>query len=57
MKTICDQDRSIVRFAASIGRQSLARGLELNSTVAKAGGLIVLNHKLALAFGRIDMPS
>jgi hypothetical protein len=56
MKTIYDQDRSIARFAASSG-QSLARGLEPNSIAAKAGELIVLNHKLALALGRIDMAS
>jgi hypothetical protein len=56
MKTIYDQDRSIAMFAASNG-QSLARGLELNSITAKAGEAIVLNHTLALALGRIDMPS
>jgi hypothetical protein len=56
MKTIYDQDRSIARFAASNG-QSLARGLELIVSEAKASEPIVLNHKLALALGRIDMAS
>jgi hypothetical protein len=56
MKIIYDQDRSIARFAASNG-QSLARGSELNSIAAKAGEPIVLNHKLTLALGRIDMTS